>query len=142
MMKRQHVSSGTLWEDIVGYSRAVRVGNMVRVAGTTAHDGTQVVAVGDPYEQTIFILQKIARALEEVGASMNDVVATRIYVRDITHWEEIGKAHGVFFRKVRPAATMVEVSRLVEDDLLVEIEVEAVIDDWVFDDWRTGRGIF
>ncbi len=127
MMDRQQVSSGTPWEKRVGYSRAVRIGNIIRVAGTTAHDGEQVIAVGDPYEQTLFILRKIENALMELGASMKQVIATRIYVTDIANWEAIGKAHGVFFRDIRPAATMVEVSRLIDDKLLVEIEVEAVI---------------
>ena len=127
MMNRQQVSSGAPWEKTVGYSRAVRIGNIIRVAGTTAHDGEQVVAVGDPYEQTLFILKKIENALIELGASMQDVIATRIYVTDIANWEAIGRAHGVFFSNVRPAATMVEVSRLIEKELLVELEVEAVI---------------
>jgi enamine deaminase RidA (YjgF/YER057c/UK114 family) len=125
---RQNISSGTPWEAVVGYSRAVRVGDHVWVSGTTASDEHgQVIAVGDPYEQTIYILQKIERALREAGATMADVVRTRIYVTNIDHWQRIGHAHAQFFGTVRPANTMVEVSRLVNPDHLVEIEVDAVI---------------
>lgn len=128
-MDRQLISSGTPWENSVGYSRAVRVGNQIFVSGTTASDEDgQTVSVGDAYGQTQFILQKIATALKEAGASLNDVVRTRIFVTDISCWEEIGKAHGEFFSAVRPAATMVEVARLVNPDHLVEIEVDAVVD--------------
>lgn len=127
---RQNISSGTAWEEIVGYSRAVRMGNMVEVAGTTAVDeeGT-VVGVDDPGEQTRFILQKIEKALVEAGATMQDVVRTRIFVTDISRWEAVGRAHGEFFHLVKPVATMVEVSGLISPDLLVEIEVTAVIAD-------------
>lgn len=128
-MDRQLISSGTPWENSVGYSRAVRVGNQIFVSGTTASDEDgQTVSVGDAYGQTQFILQKIATALKEAGASLNDVVRTRIFVTDISCWEEIGKAHGEFFSAVRPAATMVEVARLVNPDHLVEIEVDAAVD--------------
>lgn len=128
-MDRQLISSGTPWENSVGYSRAVRVGNQIFVSGTTASDEDgQTVSVGDAYGQTQFILQKIATALKEAGAGLNDVVRTRIFVTDISCWEEIGKAHGEFFSAVRPAATMVEVARLVNPDHLVEIEVDAVVD--------------
>lgn len=128
MKPRINISSGAKWEDIVGYSRAVRIGNVIEVAGTTAvgADGS-VIGPGDPYLQTKFILSKIEKALNEAGAAMSDVIRTRMYVTDISAWEEIGRAHGEFFRAVRPAATMVEVSALISPDLLVEIEVTAVL---------------
>jgi enamine deaminase RidA (YjgF/YER057c/UK114 family) len=126
---RQNISSGAPWELIVGYSRAVRLGNMVVVAGTTAADEQgQVVGVGDPYAQTIYILEKIKKALAQAGAGMEDVVRTRMYVTQIEQWEAIGRAHGEFFREVRPAATLVEVSRLIDPQMLVEIEVEALLE--------------
>lgn len=125
---RQNISSGAKWESIVGYSRAVRLGNVVEVAGTTAvSDEGDVVGLRDPYAQTIFILQKIEKALAQAGATMRDVVRTRMFVTDISQWEEIGRAHGEFFRDVRPAATMVEVRALIQPELLVEIEVTAVL---------------
>ena len=125
---RQNISSGTPWEARVGYSRAVRVSNAVHVAGTTASDAVgQVVAVGDAYGQTKYILEKIQAALEEAEASLNDVVRSRIFVTDLSLWEDIGRAHGEFFGDIRPAATMVEVSRLIDPNHLVEIEVEAII---------------
>lgn len=125
---RQNISSGAKWESIVGYSRAVRVGNVVEVAGTTAVSETgDVMGFNDPYAQTIFILQKIEKALAESGATLADVVRTRMFVTDISRWEEIGRAHGEFFRDVRPAATMVEVQALIQPELLVEVEVTAVI---------------
>ena len=126
---RQNISSGAPWETIVGYSRAVRLGNMVVVAGTTAADEQgQVIGVGDPYAQTMYILEKIKKALAQAGASMEDVVRTRMYVTQIDQWEAIGRAHGEFFREVRPAATLVEVSRLIDPQMLVEIEVEALLE--------------
>ncbi|MCB0061655.1 MAG: RidA family protein [Caldilineaceae bacterium] len=126
---RQQVSSGAAWEEIVGYSRAIRVGNVVEVAGTTAVDGDgNVVGVDDPGAQTRYILQKIEAALAQAGATMRDVVRTRMFVTDISRWEAVGRAHGEFFRDVRPVATMVEVSALIAPALLVEIEVTAVID--------------
>ena len=127
-MKRQNISSGAKWESIVGYSRAVREGNIVHVTGTTAvsEDG-QTVGLNDPFAQTKFILQKIEKALQEAGTTMQNVVRTRMFVTNIDQWEEIGRAHGEFFRNIRPAATMVEVSRLIYPDLLVEIEVDAVV---------------
>ena len=126
---RQNISSGAPWESIVGYSRAVRLGNMIVVAGTTAADEQgQVIGVGDPYAQTMYILEKIKKALAQAGASMEDVVRTRMYVTQIDQWEAIGRAHGEFFREVRPAATLVEVSRLIDPQMLVEIEVEALLE--------------
>jgi enamine deaminase RidA (YjgF/YER057c/UK114 family) len=127
-MTRQNISSDTEWESIVGYSRAVRVGNIIEVAGTTAVDDKgQVVGIDDPYEQTRLILAKIEKALLEADAALTDVVRTRMFVTDIARWEEIGKAHGEFFRDIRPAATMVEVAALIDPELLVEIEVTAVV---------------
>lgn len=129
-MQRQSYSSGTPWEKAVAYSRVVRIGNLVFVSGTTAsnEDGT-TVAVGNACEQARFILRKIETALAEVGAKLANVVRTRMFVTDISRWEEIGRAHGEVFAGINPVATMVEVSRLINADHLVEIEVDAVIDD-------------
>lgn len=126
-MIRQNVSSGAVWEDIVGYSRAVRIGNVVEVAGTTAVAGDLVIGLDDAYEQTRFILTKIEKALQEAGASMADVVRTRMFVTDISQWEEIGRAHGEFFSQIKPVTTMVEVNALIQPELLIEIEATAVI---------------
>jgi enamine deaminase RidA (YjgF/YER057c/UK114 family) len=126
-MSRLNISSGARWEDLVGYSRAVRVGNIIEVAGTTAVDGENIIGRGNLYEQTRFVLQKIEKALFEAGASMNDVVRTKMYVTDISRWEEAGRAHGEFFKTIKPVSTMVEVSKLVDPDLLIEIEVTAII---------------
>jgi enamine deaminase RidA (YjgF/YER057c/UK114 family) len=127
-MSRQNVGSGRPWEEIVGYSRAVRVGQMIHVAGTTGVDANGVVVgPGDPGGQTTQALRIIEAALAELGATMCDVVRTRIYVTNIADWEVIGKAHGAFFRDIRPAATMIEVSRLIDPALLVEIEAEAIV---------------
>jgi enamine deaminase RidA (YjgF/YER057c/UK114 family) len=128
MSTRTNISSGAKWEDIVGYSRAVRIGNLVVVSGTTAVDAQgEIVGRGDPYRQAQFILTKIETALKAAGASLDDVIQTRMYVTDISRWEEIGRAHGEVFRAIRPAAVMVEVKRLIDPDLLVEIEATAVL---------------
>ncbi len=128
MNKRINISSGAQWEDIVGYSRAVRVGNMIEVAGTTAVDERgEIIGLNNPYEQTRYALAKIEKALMEAGASMKDVVRTRMFVTDISKWEEIGRAHGEFFREIKPAASMIEVKGLINPDLLVEIEVTAIV---------------
>ncbi|MES2849643.1 MAG: RidA family protein [Bacteroidota bacterium] len=124
---KQKVGSGSPWEDIVGYSRAVRIGNIIEVAGTTAMDGDLLVGKGDLYMQTKFIFTKIEKALQQLGASLNDVVRTRMFLTNITDWEKAGKAHGEFFATIKPVATMVEVARLINDDLLIEIEVTAIL---------------
>ncbi len=127
MNPRQNISSGAKWEDIVGYSRAVRIGNVIEVAGTTAVDeNSNVVGPNDPGAQTRYILQKIEKALHAAGATMNDVIRTRIFLTDISRWEEVGRAHGEFFATIKPASTMLEISKLINPDMLVEIEVTAV----------------
>ncbi|MFT4759197.1 MAG: enamine deaminase RidA (YjgF/YER057c/UK114 family) [Paraglaciecola sp.] len=126
-MQRKNISSGAPWEDIVGYSRAVRIGNIIEVAGTTATVNGEVVGKDDAYAQTVQIFEIIQTALIEAGATMENVVRTRMFVTDISKWEEIGRAHGDFFRNIKPATTMVEVKGLISPDLLIEIEATAVI---------------
>ncbi len=125
---KQQISSGTPWEDIVGYSRAIKIGNIIEIAGTTAMDGNEIIGKADLYVQTKFIFSKIEKLLLQLGTSLNDVVRTRMFVTNITDWQLAGKAHGEFFAKIKPVSTMVEVAGLIDAELLIEIEVTAIID--------------
>src|SRR6266511_3168122 len=130
MSKRLNISSGVKWEDVIGYSRAVKIGNVIEVAGTTALDEDgNLVGAGNPYDQTKYTIAKIEKALQAAGCSLEDVVRTRIFVTDISHWEEIGKAHGEYFKHIKPASTMVQVQSLINPDMLIEIEATAIIQE-------------
>ena len=127
-MQRTNYPSGAKWEDIVGYSRAVKVDNIIEVTGTVAvDDNSNLVGGNDAYEQTKFVIQKIEKVLQKAGASLKDVVRTRMFVTDISRWEEYGKAHGEFFKTIKPCTTMVEVSKLISSEYLIEIEATAII---------------
>ena len=128
MAENQLFSSGAFWENEVGYSRAVRAGNIIEVAGTTSVDGDSITGKGDMYAQAVFIFQKIEKILLAAGSSMKDVIRTRMYVTDISKWQDAGRAHALFFKEIKPVTTMVEVSRLIDPELLIEIEVSAIAD--------------
>ena len=127
MNNRTNISSGAIWEDEVGYSRAVKIGRVIEVSGTSAIDRDKIIAPNDPYQQTKFIIRKIERAITEAGGSLEDVIRTRIYVTNINDWSAIGKAHGEFFRNIKPATTMVEVKSLIDPNFVVELEATAIL---------------
>jgi enamine deaminase RidA (YjgF/YER057c/UK114 family) len=127
MKNRSNFSSGAVWEDAVGYSRAVKVGDLIEISGTTSVDIDKVLGAGDPYEQTKVIIEKFSSVLKEAGGSLSDIIRVRIYVVNIDHWEKISKAYSEYFRAIKPAATMVEVSALITPELLVEMEATAMI---------------
>lgn len=127
MEKRISITSGTPWEDKIGYSRAVRIGKLIEVSGTAAVDRDKIIAPSDPYKQTKFIIQKIEKALNDAGGSLNDVVRTRIYVTNIKDWDSVGRAHGEFFKNIKPVTTMVEVKSLIDPNFVVEIEATAYL---------------
>jgi enamine deaminase RidA (YjgF/YER057c/UK114 family) len=130
MTQRLNISSGAKWEDIIGYSRAVKIGNVIEVAGTTAlNESGEIVGINDAYQQTKFILAKIEKALASANATLSDVVRTRMFVTDINRWEEIGKAHGEYFREIKPASTIVQIQSLINPEMLVEIEATAILQD-------------
>ncbi|KRF32130.1 RidA family protein [Paenibacillus sp. Soil787] len=135
-MNRTRVFTGSPWEPVVGYCRAIRAGNRIDVAGTTAMRDGEVVGIGNPYEQARFVLQTIEQALQELGGQMSDVIRTRMFVTDITLWEEFGRAHGEFFCDVQPVATMVEVKSLIDPLLLIEIEAEALLAEETLKGWK------
>lgn len=127
MTNRRNISSNTIWEKKVGYSRAVRIDNTIEVAGTTALDGDKIIAPANPFKQMCFIIEKIEQALKQAGASLNDVIRTRMYITNIGHAEEVGRAHEKYFGNIKPASTMIQISKLVNPDLLVEVEVTAIV---------------
>lgn len=129
MQQRQNFSTGAPWEAIIGYSRAVKMGNIIEVTGTVAADENGPVAVDDVYQQTKFIIEKIEKVLQQAGANLSDVVRTRLFVTDISQWEAIGRAHGEFFKDIRPCTTMVEISALIAPQYLIEIEATAILEN-------------
>lgn len=127
-MSRTNYSSGAIWEDIVGYSRAVKIGNIIEVTGTVAVDENNLVVGKDnAFEQTRFVIQKIEKVLQQAGASLKDIVRTRMFVTDISKWEEYGKAHGEFFKDIKPCTSMIEISSLIDADYMIEIEATAIL---------------